>query len=143
MRGNEMDESLEQQAERLGRWIIENVPGEPSRPAGAIDTAIAIMRMFYPPTATDIEAVQGAVARGWCSPENEQKEMDSDLALAIADQVLPLVTAANSRSEQLASKVFSVLHDGAYETHIERMRAIEEVVQPVVQGMLDREGSPA
>lgn len=29
-----------------------------------------------------------AVARGWCAPVNESKEMDSDLAEAITDSVL-------------------------------------------------------
>lgn len=33
------------------------------------------------------EELLGAIARGWCSPENEAKEMDSDLAFAIAKEV--------------------------------------------------------
>jgi len=33
------------------------------------------------------EDILGAVARGWCHPENENKKMDSDLALAIADEI--------------------------------------------------------
>jgi len=30
----------------------------------------------------------GAIARGWCHPKNSHKEMDADLANAIADEVL-------------------------------------------------------
>jgi hypothetical protein len=33
------------------------------------------------------EALLGAIARGWCSEKNSHKEMDSDLALAIFDEV--------------------------------------------------------
>ncbi len=33
------------------------------------------------------ETLLGAIARGWCSKENEHKEMDSVLACAIADEV--------------------------------------------------------
>lgn len=42
-------ESLESQVERLTRYIMENVPGEPSHDAGAIDTAIQIMSRHYGP----------------------------------------------------------------------------------------------
>jgi len=33
------------------------------------------------------EDLLGAIARGWCSKENEHKTMDSDLAVAIFDEV--------------------------------------------------------
>ena len=33
------------------------------------------------------EALLGAIARGWCSEKNSHKIMDSDLAVAIFDQV--------------------------------------------------------
>ena len=33
------------------------------------------------------EALLGAIARGWCSEKNSHKTMDSDLAVAIYDQV--------------------------------------------------------
>lgn len=36
--------------------------------------------------------IRGAVARGWCHPDNARKEMDAALALAIADEVCALVT---------------------------------------------------
>jgi hypothetical protein len=38
---NEMD--------RLARWIIANVPGEPSRSEGAVDVAIRLLSEHYPP----------------------------------------------------------------------------------------------
>lgn len=33
------------------------------------------------------EELRGAIARGWCHPANSKKEMDVDLALAIAEEV--------------------------------------------------------
>ena len=36
------------------------------------------------------EAIMGAVARGWCSKENEHKTMDVDLAMAITEEILKL-----------------------------------------------------
>lgn len=33
------------------------------------------------------ERIRGAVARGWCHPENKKKEMDVELAIAISDEV--------------------------------------------------------
>lgn len=40
------------------------------------------------------EALLGAIARGWCSPANAQKEMDADLASAIYDEVRAMLAAA-------------------------------------------------
>lgn len=37
------------------------------------------------------ERVTGAVARGWCHDKNSMKEMDSDLAEAIIEEVLSLL----------------------------------------------------
>lgn len=34
-----------------------------------------------------LELITGAVARGWCHPDNSHKEMDATLAMAIADEV--------------------------------------------------------
>ena len=36
------------------------------------------------------EEILGAVARGWCTEGNAHKEMDSDLATAIADEIAVL-----------------------------------------------------
>ena len=44
------------------------------------------------PTPT-FEEIAGAVARGWCSPENARKEMDSDLAYAITNEIESLLAA--------------------------------------------------
>ena len=38
-----------------------------------------------------ISEVRGAVARGWCADKNRHKEMDSDLAEAIAQEVMLLL----------------------------------------------------
>jgi hypothetical protein len=43
----EPDESLHSQVDRLGTFIIENVPGEPSQSEGAIDCAIRILAKHY------------------------------------------------------------------------------------------------
>ena len=37
-------ESLESQIERLAKFIMEEIPGEPSQDGGAVDTTIRIMR---------------------------------------------------------------------------------------------------
>jgi len=37
------------------------------------------------------EQIVGAVARGWCSPENAHKTMDSVLAMAITKEIETLV----------------------------------------------------
>ena len=41
-----------------------------------------------------LEGVRGAVARGWCAPENASKEMDVDIAEAITREVYALLTDA-------------------------------------------------
>lgn len=41
------------------------------------------------------EQICGAVARGWCAPENSDKEMDVHLATAISKEVWKLVRAEN------------------------------------------------
>ena len=42
-----------------------------------------------------------AVARGWCHTRNAKKEMDLDLALAIAQEVRPLIIQLNKEIERL------------------------------------------
>ena len=39
-----MSETAQQQIDRLARFIMEEVPGEPSQSEGAIDTAIRLIR---------------------------------------------------------------------------------------------------
>lgn len=41
-----------------------------------------------------LEELTEAVARGWCHPDNAEKVMDTDLAEAIIDEVLPLLVKA-------------------------------------------------
>ena len=36
----------------------------------------------------ELSEIRGAVARGWCHPDNQHKEMDVDLAEAISQEVL-------------------------------------------------------
>jgi hypothetical protein len=38
-----------------------------------------------------IEEIRGAVARGWCADKNRNKEMDADLAEAIAQEILRML----------------------------------------------------
>ena len=40
------------------------------------------------------EELLGAIARGWCTSVNEKKVMDSDLAIAIAEEVVKYLAAA-------------------------------------------------
>lgn len=42
------------------------------------------------PPARTMEAIHGAVARGWCHDKNRDKEMDSDLAIAISREIAAL-----------------------------------------------------
>ena len=37
------------------------------------------------------EEILGAVARGWCSRKNQHKEVDTDLAIAVSNEVSKLV----------------------------------------------------
>lgn len=39
-------ESAEQQIKRLARFIMEEIPGEPSQSEGAVDTAIRLLRQY-------------------------------------------------------------------------------------------------
>lgn len=47
-----------------------------------------------------ISEIRGAVARGWCADANRHKEMDSDLAEAIAQEVLLMLTREQSDAPQ-------------------------------------------
>lgn len=40
-------DSLDEQINRLANYIMEHVPGEPSRSEGAVDTAIRLLREKY------------------------------------------------------------------------------------------------
>lgn len=45
--------------------------------------------------ARAMEAIHGAVARGWCHEKNTAKEMDSDLAIAISAEIAKLFGVPN------------------------------------------------
>jgi hypothetical protein len=47
-------------------------------------------------TLTDKE-ILGAIARGWCSEKNSSKTMDSDLAMAIADEIKAILRKAQEK----------------------------------------------
>ena len=49
------------------------------------------------PTELNYEELLGAIARGWCTPINERKVMDSDLAIAIAEEVVKYLAAQRSK----------------------------------------------
>ena len=51
--------------------------------------------------APSIQIIRGAVARGWCSPENAHKEMDSILAEAISQEVQVLLAKSSKAQEEL------------------------------------------
>ncbi len=56
-----------------------------------------------------LESVRGAVVRGWCAPLNEHKEMDIDLAEAIAQQVMALAPSP-TYIERLQREHEEVIH---------------------------------
>ena len=64
----------------------------------------------------------GAIARGWCYPENAQKAMDADLVFCIAKEVQKLYT-----SEQRVQKQQEIVHDPA---EIRRVFKIDEADYP-------------
>jgi len=47
-------------------------------------------------TLTDEEII-GAIARGWCSEKNSSKIMDSDLAMAIANEIRAILKKAQEK----------------------------------------------
>ena len=44
--------------------------------------------------------IAGAVARGWCHPANERKEMDTTLAMAITAEIVKLLAASPAPQER-------------------------------------------
>jgi len=50
----------------------------------------------HPAELTD-EEIAGAVARGWCSEKNSMKEMDSDLAWAIVEELKAILRKAQEK----------------------------------------------
>lgn len=50
-----------------------------------------------PHISPTFEEIAGAVARGWCAPETEAKEMDADLAYAITREVETLLASHDDK----------------------------------------------
>lgn len=63
--------------------------------------------------ATDLEELTGAVARGWCHPENADKQMDAELAEAIVDEVLPLIYRKIDSAVERAEQAEALIDDEA------------------------------
>lgn len=61
----------------------------------------------------EMEEIRGAVARGWCHDKNSAKVMDSDLALAISDEVNKLFVEHTRNSEEALTKIgnYCAAHD--------------------------------
>lgn len=85
---HESTSKVGQQIDDLARFIMAEIPGEPSRDEGAVECAIRIMKKKNPSQPLII----GAVARGYCHDKNTNKQMDSDLAEAIAEEILTLLS---------------------------------------------------
>jgi hypothetical protein len=86
-----MNERIRQLAEQAVKAVDNPFPGNP------LNDELA--KMYIPDCFAEKfaelivaeclnrEALLGAIARGWCSEKNSHKTMDSDLAVAIYDQV--------------------------------------------------------
>jgi len=68
---------LEEHAHEYGGGTFENTPYPELEKFAELIVKECVNR----------EALLGAIARGWCSEKNSHKTMDSDLALAIFDEV--------------------------------------------------------
>jgi hypothetical protein len=68
-----------------------------SEPSAAPDHPMGCRDDHAAPSATraSYAEIAGAVARGWCSPNNAHKEMDSELAFAITVQIVALLGIPN------------------------------------------------
>lgn len=70
-----------QEIKELGHMLTATEPVDKDRLHAITHRLMAIEKK---------EAIMGAVARGWCHDENAHKTMDTELALAITDEVLKL-----------------------------------------------------
>ncbi|KKL47361.1 hypothetical protein LCGC14_2336290 [marine sediment metagenome] len=62
------------------------------------------------------EELLGAVARGWCSKYNEHKTMDTDLAVAIADEVEAELDKIVLSDDDLFERIWQVIKHWDAET---------------------------
>lgn len=72
-----------------------------------------------------LSEIRGAVARGWCAPANSHKVMDTDLALAIADEIY---TAYAARLRAGGEAVH-------FRYEMERMRSVNDHLSRVLTGI--------
>lgn len=78
------------------------------------------------PSEKRFEEILGAVARGWCTPQNETKEMDSTLATAIANEVEKLFAEKDARIKELEQHEADWRHDFPVGWHATYSRMKEE-----------------
>jgi len=86
----ELSESLESQTDRLAKFIVKNIPGEPSQSEGAIDTAIRLLKVSNPPPLSKLRLpenivamIDAATSNGWdmhTKIEIVKEELDKDLS---------------------------------------------------------------
>lgn len=77
------------------------------------------------------EQLLGAIARGWCHPKNANKEMDGDLALAIADEIEALSPPLSAeRIREIARTYFT---DHVSRDHIMNSEICEQAITAALQ----------
>lgn len=87
---NDKIKELAAQANEHAFTIFEHYPGFPKMlpPPGTFDeNRDSKFAELIIEECTNREKLLGAIARGWCGDANSQKTMDSELAIAIFDEV--------------------------------------------------------
>jgi hypothetical protein len=83
-----MNERIRQLAEQADLVGISGTSVFTGRPPGYVtEEQILKFAELIVRECVNREALLGAIARGWCSEKNSHKTMDSDLAVAIFDEV--------------------------------------------------------
>ena len=80
------------------------------------DTEARIMSKNIP------EEIRGAIARGWCSKKNSHKEMDADLADAIAWEVFFFIEALRAKLEACENELAEM--DASFELYDQSIREL-------------------
>jgi hypothetical protein len=74
------------------------------------------------------EDIMGAVARGWCAPANVSKKMDSDLALAISEEIWNLLHQPNlgcATTRQLLAEITARIEVGGCDSTVIGVSALD------------------
>lgn len=58
------------------------------------------------------EVITGAVARGWCTDANKDKTMDSDLAMAIVDEIMDIPCEPGLDIPAEMRRLYRTIEDG-------------------------------